>query len=102
MTSNLLVNALKFTPAGGVVAVSVDRDNGTARLVVADTGIGIPEEEQSRVFERFWRGSGARGVAGSGIGLTVVSELAHAHGGDVSVESEPGHGTRVTVRIPGR
>ena len=102
VTSNLLVNALKFTPAGGVVAVSVDRDNGTARLVVADTGIGIPEEEQSRVFDRFWRGSGARGVAGSGIGLTVVSELAHAHGGDVSVESEPGHGTRVTVRIPGR
>jgi len=102
VTSNLLVNALKFTPAGGAVAVSVDRDHRTARLVVADTGIGIPANEQGRVFERFWRGSGARGVAGSGIGLTVVSELARAHGGDVSVESEPGHGTRVTVRIPGR
>ncbi|HEY6319822.1 MAG TPA: HAMP domain-containing sensor histidine kinase [Acidimicrobiia bacterium] len=102
VTSNLLVNALKFTPAGGAVAVSVDRDHRTARLVVADTGIGIPSEEQGRVFERFWRGASARGVAGSGIGLTVVSELAHAHGGDVRVESQPGHGTRVTVRIPSR
>ncbi|HWW43485.1 MAG TPA: sensor histidine kinase, partial [Acidimicrobiia bacterium] len=69
---------------------------------VSDTGIGIPADEQRRVFERFWRGAGARGVAGSGIGLTVVSELAHAHGGDVRVESEPGQGTRVTVRIPSR
>lgn len=102
VTSNLLVNALKFTPAGGTVAVSVDRDHRTARLVVTDTGIGIPADEQNRVFERFWRGAGARGVAGSGIGLTVVSELAHAHGGDVRVESQPGHGTSVTVRIPSR
>jgi len=70
--------------------------------VVSDTGIGIPQNEQSRVFERFWRGASARGVAGSGIGLTVVNELARAHGGDVSVDSELGHGTRVTVRIPSR
>jgi signal transduction histidine kinase len=97
---NLLTNALKFTPAGGSVTVTVARDVDAARLVVTDTGVGIPPEERERVFERFWRGAAARTVAGSGIGLTVVNELARAHDGTVSVESRPGQGTSVTVTLP--
>jgi len=100
--SNLLTNALKFTPAGGVVTISVKQDSQTVYLSVADTGIGIPSDERERIFDRFWRGPAARGVAGSGIGLTVVSELASAHGGVVRVESEPGHGTVMTVSLPAR
>jgi two-component system sensor histidine kinase BaeS len=69
---NLLTNALKFTPAGGKVELVVARQDGHARCVVSDTGVGIPPDELSHVFERFWRGSGARGTAGSGIGLAVV------------------------------
>jgi two-component system sensor histidine kinase BaeS len=102
VTSNLLTNALKFTGAGGSVTISVKRDSDGVRLVVADTGIGIPLEERDHIFDRFWRGRAARGIAGSGIGLTVVSELAGAHGGTVSVESEPGSGTRMTVTLPPR
>jgi two-component system sensor histidine kinase BaeS len=100
--SNLLTNALKFTPAGGVVTISVKQDSQFVHLAVADTGIGIPSEERERIFDRFWRGPAARGIAGSGIGLTVVSELASAHGGAVRVESEPGYGTVMTVSLPAR
>jgi two-component system sensor histidine kinase BaeS len=100
--SNLLTNALKFTPAGGLVTISVKQDSQFVHLAVADTGIGIPSEERERIFDRFWRGPAARGIAGSGIGLTVVSELASAHGGAVRVESEPGHGTVMTVSLPAR
>jgi two-component system sensor histidine kinase BaeS len=98
--TNLLTNALKFTPAGGAVSVVVESDGSAASLVVSDTGIGIPAEDQPRVFDRFWRGRHSRPVAGSGIGLTVVAELVRAHGGNVAVESAPGEGTRMTVTLP--
>ncbi len=100
MVVNLLSNAAKFTPAGGRVALTVERDQQTARVAVSDTGVGIPPEEQGRVFERFFRGEAAHGVPGSGVGLAVVSELAAAHGGSVDVESTPGAGTTVTVSFP--
>jgi two-component system sensor histidine kinase BaeS len=98
--TNLLTNALKFTPCDGTVTVSVHRDGAAASIVVADTGIGIPPEELDRVFDRFWRGAAATTIAGSGIGLTVVAELVKAHGGNVRVTSESGSGTRVTVTLP--
>ena len=99
---NLLTNALKFTPAGGSVSV-VTAVSGpeSARLVVADTGIGISPDELPRVTERFFRGERATGMArGSGIGLTIVSELVRAHHGEVEFASHPGQGTEVTVRLP--
>jgi len=97
---NLLVNALKFTPAGGRVELVVEQARGEARLAVKDSGSGIPEHEQAHVFERFWRGAGARGTEGSGVGLAVVSELVRAHGGRVEVESRLGEGSTFTVLIP--
>jgi signal transduction histidine kinase len=97
---NLLTNAVKFTPAGGRVLVETGPDGSRAVLRICDTGQGIPPDELPRIFERFFRGQGASGVAGSGIGLAVVSELVHAHHGDLDVTSEPGKGTQVTVTLP--
>ena len=98
--TNLLSNAAKFTPAGGNVTMEVSQDDGHATLTVSDSGVGIPPEELPYVSERFWRGSNAAEVAGSGIGLAVVAELTWAHHGDMDVTSLPGHGTQVTVTLP--
>ena len=104
VASNLLTNALKFTPAGGRVEIKAGpgepQDDGTAHISVADSGPGIPHEELAHVFERFWRGSQAATVAGSGIGLTVVQRLVEAHAGAVTIESSPDAGTTVTVTLP--
>ena len=98
---NLLSNALKFTFDGGV-RVQLAQQNGTAELVIADTGTGIPTAELPRLFERFHRveGAKARTHEGSGIGLALTSELVKLHGGAIDVASEVGGGTRFTVRIP--
>jgi two-component system sensor histidine kinase BaeS len=98
--TNLLSNAAKFTPRGGRVSVTLAERAGVVELAVADTGAGIPADEQPRVFERFFRGAGSR-AAGSGIGLAVAAELVAAHGGEITVRSEPGHGSRFLVRLPG-
>jgi two-component system, OmpR family, sensor histidine kinase BaeS len=100
VVTNLLGNALKFTPAGGRVTVQAGPAGGQARLSVADTGAGIPSDELPHIFDRFWRGRQAAGVAGSGIGLAVVAELVRAHGGTVTATSDPGHGTEVVVTLP--
>ncbi|HEX9122946.1 MAG TPA: HAMP domain-containing sensor histidine kinase [Actinomycetota bacterium] len=97
--SNLLSNALKFTPPGGLVRVELRRDEPWAVLRVSDSGPGIPADELPHVFDRFFRGRGSRS-SGSGIGLTVVSELVRAHGGEVEVSSDPGSGATFTVRLP--
>jgi two-component system OmpR family sensor kinase/two-component system sensor histidine kinase BaeS len=96
--ANLLSNALKFTPAGGLVRVELDADDSGAVIRVSDSGPGIPADELPHVFERFFRGRTAR-PSGSGIGLTVVRELVEAQGGTVEVFSTPGHGTTFTVRL---
>jgi two-component system, OmpR family, sensor histidine kinase BaeS len=98
--TNLLTNALKFTPPGGRVVIQAGPDSGGARLQVADTGIGISADELPRIFDRFWRGSQAGHVAGSGVGLAVAAELARAHGGQLTAASEPGDGTSITLTIP--
>ncbi|MEO8424483.1 MAG: ATP-binding protein [Actinomycetota bacterium] len=99
IVSNLLSNALKFTPSGGLVTISVAARSDVAVLEVRDTGPGIPSDEIERVFDRFYRGGGVH-VGGSGIGLAVVQDLVRAHGGEVSVESEPGRGSRFIVALP--
>jgi two-component system, OmpR family, sensor histidine kinase BaeS len=97
---NLLTNALKFTPSGGQVTVETHQSGDSGRLRVIDTGIGIPPEDLPRITERFYRGARSSEVAGSGIGLAIVSELIRAHQGTLEIESELGRGTAVTVTLP--
>lgn len=97
--ANLLSNALKYTPKGGLVRAEVTADGPWAVIRVSDTGPGIPADELPHVFDRFFRGRTAS-PAGTGIGLTVVSELARAHGGTAEVASQPGQGTTFAVRLP--
>lgn len=99
VVTNLLSNALKFTPQQGVVRVELTGEDGQVVLGVADSGPGIPAEELPLVFDRFFRGRHAR-AGGSGIGLAVVRELVGAHGGQVQAASPPGHGATFTVRLP--
>jgi signal transduction histidine kinase/DNA-binding response OmpR family regulator len=99
IVSNLVSNALKFT-ADGEIAVILTGDDQDVVLTVADTGIGIPDDEQTKIFERFERGSSSDHQPGSGIGLALVADMASAHGGTVEVDSELGVGSRFVVRLP--
>lgn len=98
---NLIDNAIKYTPAGGTVTLRWQIDGGWARIDVADTGIGISEEDCRRVFERFYRVDKARSreLGGTGLGLSIVKHLAQSFGGKVGVESEPGRGSTFRVEL---
>ena len=97
----VLDNAVKFTDAGGQVHVRVSMHEGAPTFVVEDTGIGIRQEELSRVFQRFFRGETARSrTDGAGLGLSIASWIAREHGAELSLSSEPGKGTRVIVTFP--
>ncbi len=98
--TNLLTNALKFSPPHSRVTLTTAAGDGLARLEVADRGPGIPGDELPHIFERFWRGAAGRQTSGSGIGLAVVAELVRAHGGQITVASSPDAGTRFTVLLP--
>ena len=98
IVSNLVNNALKYTPEGDV-SVSLSGDDSQVVLTVADTGVGIPHEEQTRIFDRFHRVEGDQ-QPGSGIGLAMVADMSAAHGGSVEVASEPGQGSQFVVRLP--
>jgi two-component system sensor histidine kinase BaeS len=100
VVTNLLGNALKFTPAGGTVTIRTRQDGRDAVLEVADSGVGIPADELPRIFDRFWRGQAAAQTSGSGIGLAIAAELARAHGGTLTAASQPGEGTRLTLTLP--
>lgn len=102
MVSNLLDNAARYTPEGGRIELRLGMVDGIARLEVQDTGIGIPEDELPHVFERFYRGEQARArrIEGTGLGLAIVKYVAEAHGGSVSVSSQPGRGTTFQVDLP--
>jgi signal transduction histidine kinase len=100
VVSNLLSNALKFTPSGGSVGLRLRSVGARAVITITDTGPGIAPDDLPHVFERFFRGHAVR-ASGSGIGLTVVRELVEAHGGSVQVSSEPGAGAAFTVCLPG-
>jgi two-component system, OmpR family, sensor histidine kinase BaeS len=100
VVTNLLTNAAKFTPPGGLVVLETASSAGLAILRVSDSGIGIPPDELPHVAERFYRGGRASRVGGSGIGLAVVAELVRGHHGKLDITSEPGKGTQVTVEIP--
>jgi signal transduction histidine kinase len=99
---NLVSNAIKFTEGGGTVSVSVERRGDSVELVVADTGIGVPADEQGQVFSRFFRASSAtqRAIPGTGLGLAICRALVEGHGGSISLASREGEGTNVTVTLP--
>lgn len=99
LADNLVDNALKFTPAGGAVAVQLAVEEGFARLSVEDTGIGIPEDELPQLFSRFHRGRNAAAYPGSGLGLAYVKAVAERHGGRVAAENTA-TGARFTVTLP--
>jgi len=98
--TNLLSNAVKFSQRGGRITLRVGPVDGTARIQVADTGRGIPQDELPHIFERFYRGRNTTPTKGSGIGLTIVDQIIRAHHGAVSAESEPGHGATITITLP--
>jgi signal transduction histidine kinase len=98
---NLLGNAVKYSPEGGAIDVHVSSEGAWAVVAVTDNGLGIPEAEQARVFDRFYRGQGvAERVAGSGVGLAGARHIVEQHGGTISVESREGVGSTFTVRLP--
>jgi heavy metal sensor kinase len=99
---NLLDNAIKYTPQGGKVEISCERENGSADLIVADSGIGIPLEHIPHLFERFYRVDPARSreAGGTGLGLSICQVIARSHGGKIRLESHPGRGTTVIVTFP--
>ena len=101
MLANLLDNALKYTPAKGRVGINLGCADGCIKVAVADTGIGIPKSDHSRIFERFYRCDQSRSETGCGMGLSFSQAVARAHGGDISVTSEPGKGTTFTITFPG-
>jgi signal transduction histidine kinase len=100
VAANLIDNAVKYTPPGGRVDVSVTRDGDAAMLRVRDTGPGIPPDELPRIWDRLFRGDRSRAERGLGLGLSLVKAVVEAHGGTVAVESEPGTGSTFEVRLP--
>ena len=103
LIDNLVSNAIKYTDEGGAISVTAAPDDGAWRIAVRDTGMGIPEEEQARLFEQFFRASNARAraIAGSGLGLAIAGGIARLHGGHIEVVSEVGRGSTFTVVLRG-
>src|SRR5918993_430256 len=102
MFTNLVDNAVKYTPPGGRVEVTGGTEGDEVIISIADTGIGIPEEKLSRIFERFYRVDKARSKAtgGTGLGLSLVKHVPEKHGGQGTVPSTPGEGSTFTVHLP--
>ena len=100
--TNILSNAFKFTPEGGTIEVAVRTDERNSNIIISDTGVGIPREKISKIFNRFYQvdGSHTREQEGTGIGLSLTKELVELHKGNIEIESEEGKGTTFTVCIP--
>jgi two-component system sensor histidine kinase SenX3 len=99
---NLVANAIQYSPDHSRVGIGVSHRDGIVEIAVTDQGVGIPDEERDRVFERFYRSdpARARNTGGSGLGLSIVKHVAQNHGGDVRVWSQPGKGSTFTIRLP--
>ncbi|MGE5603209.1 MAG: sensor histidine kinase [Nitrososphaerales archaeon] len=98
--NNLLHNAIKFAPDGGIITVTAQADGEDVKVCVADNGPGIPKEEQGRVFERFYKADRARSRGGTGLGLAIARHMVEGHGGRIWVESTPGHGATFCFTVP--
>ena len=101
LLANLLDNAIKFTPSGGTVSISMKRDQKNILLTVADTGCGIPERDQPRVFDRFYRSDSSRNIPGNGLGLSLVKAIVESYDGTISFTSVEGRGTVFTLTLLG-
>ena len=101
---NIVSNAVKYNQRGGRVEIAADHTDGSVRLTVADTGLGIPKEDLPRIFERFYRVDKARSreKGGTGLGLAIAKEIVEFHGGSIAVDSREGEGTTVTMILPAR
>ena len=102
LISNLIINAIQYTPRGGRITVSLERGNNHALISIQDTGIGIDESEQRQIFERFYRVNSDRSrvTGGSGLGLAIALVIVQAHKGSLQVQSQLGKGSTFTVRLP--
>ena len=102
MITNLLLNAVKYTRKGGTVQLYAESHKDCVLIDISDTGIGIPAEEQSRIFDEFYRASNAKACEsdGTGLGLSIVKHIIERHGGDIQVESIQDHGTTFKIRLP--
>jgi signal transduction histidine kinase len=101
--TNLVDNALKFTPANGGIILSAKKAGTEVEVVVADTGIGVEDEALPHLFDRFYQADPSRAGGekhGAGLGLAIVKEIVEGHGGKIGVRSQAGHGTTFTVRLP--
>jgi len=99
---NLISNAIKYSPQGGVVEVSADSENGSVRVEVRDEGMGIPVGQQPQIFTKFFRGdAAASGITGTGLGLAVSRDIVESHGGRIGFKSAEGKGTTFFVELPG-
>ena len=100
--SNLLSNAIKYSPGNEPITVEARREDDDVVVTVADRGIGIPQADIGRLFERYYRGRNVSGVVGTGVGLYLVKIVVDLHGGSIAVESHEGEGSRFTLRLPAR
>ena len=98
--SNLLDNAVRFTPDGGRIVISLDADPSGSQIIVQDEGCGVAAEHMSRMFDRFYRVEASRSSEGTGLGLALVKSIAELHGGTIKVQSEVGRGTKMTLWFP--
>jgi signal transduction histidine kinase len=98
--SNLVSNAVKYSPNGAGVVVRARKTGETIFVLVEDNGIGIPERERAEIFTRYYRASNASGFVGSGVGLFLVATVMHLHGGEIAVDSVEGSGSRFTATLP--
>ena len=98
--TNLLSNAVKYSPDAGLIKVNAGAEGPLCTVTIADRGIGIPAAECARVFERYYRGSNAAGITGTGVGLYFVKTVVELHGGEVSMTSAAGQGSRFTLKLP--
>jgi two-component system, OmpR family, sensor histidine kinase BaeS len=101
IVSNVLLNAVRYTPRGGTIAVDCTRHGGQLEIVVSDTGPGIARGEEKKIFERGVRGSAAKDAQGSGYGLAIAKEFVEAAGGTIAVSNATDRGARFVVRLPG-
>ena len=102
MITNLLLNAIKYTPENGTVNVNAGEQGDSILVEVIDSGIGIPEDEVDKVFDEFFRASNAKAVEkdGTGLGLSIVKQIVERHGGQIGVESKENEGTRFWFTLP--
>lgn len=100
VVTNLLENALKFTPTNGWISLNLEHSSNQATLTVSDSGIGIPPEDLPHLFERFHRGRNASEYPGNGLGLAIVKAIVNAHNGSMAVQSQPEQGTSISITFP--